>query len=58
MYKQADILLLNFPFTDGSEFKKQPTLIVSIEAAKKITDTFEVSLDYLVGEGVNKFDKK
>jgi len=31
----------------------------SIEAAKKIADAFEISLDYLVGEGVNsKFDKK
>ena len=31
----------------------------SIEAAKKIADAFEVSLDYLVGEGINsKFDKK
>lgn len=33
--------------------------IPSIDAAKKIADTFEVSLDYLVGEGQNaKFDKK
>lgn len=33
--------------------------IPSIEAAKKIADTFEVSLDYLVGEGINaSFDKK
>lgn len=33
--------------------------IPSIEAAKKIADTLEVSLDYLVGEGQNhKFDKK
>lgn len=33
--------------------------VPSIEAAKKIADAFEVSLDYLVGEGVNsKFDKK
>ena len=33
--------------------------IPSIEVAKKIADTFEVSLDYLVGEGMNaKFDKK
>ncbi len=32
--------------------------IPSIEAAKKIADAFEVSLDYLVGEGVNAtFDK-
>jgi transcriptional regulator with XRE-family HTH domain len=31
----------------------------SIEVAKKIADAFEVSLDYLVGEGVNAaFDKK
>lgn len=30
----------------------------SIEVAKKIADALEVSLDYLVGEGVNsKFDK-
>nr|WP_083923266.1 helix-turn-helix domain-containing protein [Echinicola pacifica] len=33
--------------------------VPSIEAAKKIADTFGVSLDYLVGEGVNSsFDKK
>ena len=33
--------------------------IPSIEAAKKIADAFEVSLDYLVGEGQNAmFDKK
>ncbi len=33
--------------------------IPSIEVAKKIADAFEVSLDYLVGEGQNsKFDKK
>ncbi len=31
----------------------------SIEVAKKIADAFEVSLDYLVGEGQNaSFDKK
>jgi transcriptional regulator with XRE-family HTH domain len=30
----------------------------SIDAAKKIADAFEVSLDYLVGEGINvSFDK-
>jgi transcriptional regulator with XRE-family HTH domain len=33
--------------------------IPSIEAALKIAQAFEVSLDYLVGEGVNaSFDKK
>lgn len=33
--------------------------VPSIEAAKKIADAFGVSLDYLVGEGINsKFDKQ
>lgn len=33
--------------------------VPSIDAAKRIADTFEVSLDYLVGEGINaEFDKK
>lgn len=33
--------------------------VPSIEAAKKIADAFEVSLNYLVGEGMNaSFDKK
>ena len=33
--------------------------IPSIEVAKKIADAFEVTLDYLVGEGQNaSFDKK
>ena len=30
-----------------------------IEAAKKIAEAFEISLDYLAGEGINdQFDKK
>lgn len=33
--------------------------VPSIEAAKKIADALDVSLDYLVGEGINStFDKK
>ena len=33
--------------------------VPSIEAAKSIADAFDVSLDYLVGEGINaSFDKK
>ena len=33
--------------------------VPSIEATKKIADAFGVSMDYLVGEGINsKFDKK
>lgn len=33
--------------------------VPSIEAAKKIADAFEVSMDYLIGEGAHaSFDKK
>ena len=33
--------------------------VPSIEAAKKIADALEISLDYLIGEGINAhFDKK
>lgn len=33
--------------------------VPSIEAAKKIAEAFEVSLDYLAGEGINdQFDKR
>jgi transcriptional regulator with XRE-family HTH domain len=38
---------------------KRGEAVPSIDAAKKNADAFEVSLDYLVGEGQNaKFDKK
>ncbi len=37
---------------------KRGDAIPSIEVAKRIADAFGVSLDYLVGEGINsKFDK-
>jgi mRNA interferase MazF len=29
MLKQGDIVIVKFPFTDGSEFKKRPALIIS-----------------------------
>lgn len=29
MYKQGDIVVVKFPFTDGSEFKKRPALVIS-----------------------------
>ncbi len=33
--------------------------VPSVDAAKKIADAFQVSLDYLVGEGINaSFDKQ
>ena len=29
MYSQGDIIVVKFPFTDGSEFKKRPALVIS-----------------------------
>ena len=41
-----------------SKYEKND-VIPSVEVAKKIADAFGVSLDYLVGEGMNSsFDKK
>ena len=48
-----------FEIVGCSGYYTQSGAIPSLEAAKKITDAFGVSLDYLVGEGINsKFDKK
>ena len=44
MYKQADIVVVKFPFTDGSEFKKRPALIVSNEAINKTGDYLIVQI--------------
>lgn len=41
-----------------SKYEKND-VVPSVEVAKKIANAFEVSLDYLVGEGMNSsFDKK
>lgn len=29
MFNQGDIVIVKFPFTDGSEFKKRPALVIS-----------------------------
>ena len=29
MYKQGEIVVVKFPFTDGSQFKKRPALVIS-----------------------------
>lgn len=44
MYKQADIVVVKFPFTDGSEFKKRPALIISNEAVNKTGDYLMVQI--------------
>jgi mRNA interferase MazF len=49
MYKQADIVVVKFPFTDGSEFKKRPALIVSNEAVNKTGD-------YLIAQITSKIN--
>ena len=38
MYNQCDIVVVKFPFTDGSEFKKRPALIISNELVNKTGD--------------------
>lgn len=49
MYKQADIIVVKFPFTDGLEFKKRPALIISNEAVNKTGD-------YLIVQITSKFN--
>lgn len=44
MYKQADIVVVKFPFTDGSEFKKRPALVVSNETINKNGDYLIVQI--------------
>lgn len=38
MYKQGDIVVVKFPFTDGSEFKKRPALVISNNSVNKTGD--------------------
>lgn len=49
MYNQADIIVVKFPFTDGSEFKKRPALIVSNENVNRTGD-------YLIVQITSKFN--
>lgn len=38
MYKQGDIILIPFPYTDLTGFKKRPALIISNEKINKTPD--------------------
>jgi len=49
MFKQADIVVVKFPFTDGSDFKKRPALIISNELVNKTGD-------YLIVQITSKFN--
>jgi|ERR1017187_540674 mRNA interferase MazF len=44
MYKQGDIVVVKFLFTDGSEFKKRPALIISNATVNKTEDYLIVQI--------------
>jgi len=44
MYKQGDIIVVKFPFTDGSEFRKRPALVVSNDMLSKTDDYLIVQI--------------
>lgn len=45
MFKQGDIIVVKFPFTDGSEFKKRPALVVSNNKIDKTEDFLLVQIN-------------
>ena len=45
MFKQGDIIVVKFPFTDGSEFKKRPELVVSNNKIDKTEDFLLVQIN-------------
>ncbi|MEY3411629.1 MAG: hypothetical protein RIQ70_315 [Bacteroidota bacterium] len=44
MYNQGDIVVVNFPFTDDSAFKKRPALIISNATINKTGDYILVQI--------------
>jgi mRNA interferase MazF len=44
MYKQGSIVIVKFPFTDGSEFKKRPALIISNSKIDMLDDCLLVQI--------------
>jgi mRNA interferase MazF len=44
MYKQGSIVIVKFPFTDGSEFKKRPALIISNSKIDTLEDCLLVQI--------------
>lgn len=44
MYKHGDIVSVKFPFTDGSEFKKRPVLIISNNSVNETGDLIVVQV--------------
>lgn len=44
MYKQGEIVAVKFPFTDGSQFKKRPVLIVSNNLVNQTGDYLVIQI--------------
>ena len=44
MFKQGDIIVVKFPFTDGSQFKKRPALVISNNKLDKSQDFLLVQI--------------
>ena len=44
MFKQGDIIVVKFPFTDGSQFKKRPALVISNTKLDKSEDCLLVQI--------------
>ncbi|MEP6513528.1 MAG: type II toxin-antitoxin system PemK/MazF family toxin [Parafilimonas sp.] len=49
-YQKGDIVWVNFPFTDGSQMKPRPVLIISNETVNKTGD-------YILVQITSKFKK-
>lgn len=44
MFKQGDIVVVKFPFTDGSEFKRRPAMVISNDRVNKTKDYLLVQI--------------
>ena len=44
MFKQRDIVIVKFPFTDGSQFKKRPALVISNRRLDKTEDVLLIQI--------------
>lgn len=60
MFNQGDIIIVKFPFTDGTEFKKRPALVISNNKIHKSEDCLLVQITSKLsndGLSINIHDK-
>ena len=60
MFNQGDIIIVKFPFTDGTEFKKRPALVISNNKIDKSEDCLLVQITSKLsndGLSINIHDK-